>query len=140
MAVIDRTKLKYDEKFEAYRGRFVAGGREFDAIVTVPKTRPERAWAVGEKAVELVLKRFSAIEKDIVKNLAARLVMWIEKEIEVAEIARRVVEAMKATRVISVHADHECANIYFNGPRFVRGHKIEVTMARGGKLFIKLAG
>jgi hypothetical protein len=60
--------------------------------------------------------------------------------VEVAEIARHVAEAMKATKVVSVHADHESANIYFNGPRFVRGHKIEVTMAKGGKLYVKLAG
>jgi hypothetical protein len=140
MAVIDRTKLKYDETFAAYRGRFAVGGRKFEAIVTVPEARPERAWAVAEKAVDLVLSCFAAIEKDVAKNLAPRLVMWIEKEVEVAEIARRVVEAMKATKVISVHANHEHANIYFNGPRFVRGHKIEVTMVRGGKLYVKLAG
>jgi hypothetical protein len=47
---------------------------------------------------------------------------------------------MKATPVISVFADHEFATIYFDGPRFVRGHRIEVTMAKGGKLYTKLMG
>jgi hypothetical protein len=140
MAVIDQKKLKYDEKFAAYRGRFVVGGRKFEGIVTVPEKRPERAWATAEKAVDLVLHRFSAIEKEVEKRLAPILVMWIEGEVEVTEIARRVSEAMKATKVISVHADHEFANLYFNGPRFVRGHRIEVTMVKGGKLFVKLAG
>jgi hypothetical protein len=51
-------------------------GRKFEAIVTIPEKRPERAWAVVEKAVDLVLNRFSAIEMDIEKNLATRLVMW----------------------------------------------------------------
>jgi hypothetical protein len=140
MAVIDRTKLKYDETFAAYRGRFAVDGRKFEAIIRVPKKQPERAWAATEKAVDLVLNRFPAIEKDIEKGLATRLVMWIEKEVEVSEVTRRVVEAMKATKIISLHADHESANLYFDGPRFVRGHKIEVTMAKGGKLYIKLAG
>ena len=63
----------------------------------------------------------------------------LTSEVE-AEIARRVVAAMRATKVIAVHADHESANLYFNGPRFVRGHKVEVTMAKGGKLYPKLAG
>ena len=138
--VIDHKKLMYDEEFAAYCGRFVVEGRTFEAIVTVPETRPERAWAIAEKAVDLVLHRFSAVEKDVEKNLAPRLVMWIAGEVEVAEIARRVSAAMKATKVISVHADHEFANIYFNGPRFVRGHRIEVTIAEGGKLYTKLAG
>jgi len=140
MAVIDRTKFQRDDKLGAFRGRFAAGAQKFEAIVTVPGARPERAWAMAEKAVDLVRNRFTAIEKDVEKGLATRLVMWIEKEIEVAEVARRVVEAMKATKVISVHADHEYANIYFNGPRFARGHKIEVTMTRTGRLYTKLAG
>jgi hypothetical protein len=75
-----------------------------------------------------------------VKGLATRLVMWIEMEMEIEEITRRVVEAMKATKVISLHADHESANVYFNGPRFARDHKIDVTMARGGMIYVKLAG
>jgi hypothetical protein len=140
MTAIDRTKFKHDETFGALRGRFAVDGQKFEAIISLPDKRPERAWAVADKAVDLVLNRFAAIEKDIEKNLAPRLIMWIEQDVEVAEIARRVTEAMKATKVISVHADHEFANIYFNGPRFVRGHKIEVTMAKGGKLYIKLAG
>src|SRR5262249_15506498 len=127
MAVIDRTKLNHDETFGALRGRFVVDGQKFEAIITVPEKRPERASAVDEKAVDLVLNRFAAVEKDIGKGLATRLDFWLEKEITVQEITRRVVEAMKATKVISLHANHESANLYFNGPRFVRGHKIEVT-------------
>jgi hypothetical protein len=138
--VIDHKKLMYDEEFAAYCGRFVVDGRTFEAIVTVPEKRPERSWAIAEKAVDLVLHRFSTVEKVVEKKLAPRLVMWIAGEIEVAEIARRVSAAMKATKVILVHADHEFANIYFNGPRFVRGHRIEVTMAKDGKLYTKLAG
>jgi len=140
MAAIDRTKFKHDDTLGALRGRFDVGGQKFEAIITVPEARPERAWVIAEKAVDLVLNRFPAIAKDIETGLATRLVMWIEKEVEVAEIVRRVTEAMKGTKVISVHADHESANIYFNGPRFVRGHKIEVTMTKGGKLYTKLAG
>jgi hypothetical protein len=140
MAVIDRTKLKHDETFGALRGRFVVDGQKFEAIITVPEKRPERAWAVAEKAVDLVLNRFAAIEKEIGKDLATRLDFWFENEVALQEVTRRVVEAMKATKVISLHADHESANLYFNGPRFVRGHKIEVTMAKGGKLYVKLAG
>jgi hypothetical protein len=140
MTVIDRSKCKHDEKFGAYRGRFAVDGKKFDAMVTVPEKRPERAWGVAEKAIDLVLNHFNTIEKEIEKGLAASLVMWIEKEVEVSEITRRVVEAMKATKVISVHADHASADIYFDGPRFVRGHKIEVTMTSRGKLYVKLAG
>jgi hypothetical protein len=81
MAVIDHKKLKYDEEFAAYCGRFVVEGRKFEAIVTVPELRPERAWAIAEKAVDLVLHRFSAVEKDVEKNLAPRLVMCIAGEV-----------------------------------------------------------
>jgi hypothetical protein len=140
MTVIDHSKFKHDERFGAYCGRFAVDGQKFEAMVTVPEKRPERAWAVAEKAIDLVLRRFNTIEKEIEKGLATSLVMWIEKEVGVAEITRRVVEAMKATKVISVHADHAWADIYFNGPRFVRGHKIEVTMTSRGKLYVKLAG
>jgi hypothetical protein len=69
-----------------------------------------------------------------------RLVLWFEKEIEVREITQRVVEAMQATKVITLSADHEWASIYFNGPRFVRGHAIEVTRTKRGKLYVGLAG
>jgi hypothetical protein len=140
MAVIDRTKFKHDDAFGALRGRFAVDGQKFEAIITVPEKRPERAWAVAEKAVDLVLNRFPAIEKDIEKGLATRLVMWIDKKVAVSEVSRRVVAAMKATKVITLSADEEYANVYFKGPRFVRGHAIEVTMTKRGKLYVKLAG
>ena len=139
-AAIDRTKLKHDEAFGALRGRFVVNGQKFEAIITVPEKRPERAWVVAERAVDLALNRFASIEKSVEKDLAPGLDMWFEKEIETKEIVRRLVEAIKATKVISLHADHEAANLYFNGPRFVRGHKIEVTLVKGGKVYVKLAG
>jgi hypothetical protein len=140
MSAIDRTKLKYDEKLRSYDGRIVVGGRKFDVGVRVPEKRPERAWAVAEKAIDLVLTRFAAVERNVEKQLAPRLVMWMEKEVAVAEVSRRVVEAMQATKVITLSADEDYANLYFNGPRFVRGHAIEVTMTKRGKLYVKLAG
>jgi hypothetical protein len=140
MTGIDRTKLKYDEKLGSYRGRIVVGGRKFDTFISVPEKRAERAWAVAQKAVDLVLNRFAAIERNLQKQLAPALVMWIEKEVGVPEVSRRVVAAMKATKVITLSADEEYANLYFNGPRFVRRHAIEVTMTRRGKLYVKLAG
>jgi hypothetical protein len=88
MTVIDRSKFKHDERFGVYRGRFAVDGQKFEAMVTVPEKRTERAWVVTEKAIDLVLNRFNTIEKEIEKGLATSLVMWIEKEVEVTMTSR----------------------------------------------------
>ena len=140
VVVIDRRKLKYDDEFDAFRGKFRVGEQRFAGIVTVSEGHPERAWAVAEKAIDIVLNRFEKLEKVIHQKLSPELDNWIEKVMEADEVTRRVVEAMKRTLIIDVHADDDSANLYFKGPRFLLGHSVEVRISARGKVSVGLAG
>ena len=140
MVTIDRSLLSLDVALDGYRGVLGLDGRQFDVFVKAWTGDWEAAWRKAGQGAELFLNRFAEIEAAVESQLAPELDHWTEEPATVAEITQRVVQSMKATAVVGLHADEQSARLYFDGPALVLGHHVEVALCGDGRLSVGLAG
>ncbi len=140
MVTIDRSLFVFDAALDGYRGRLTLDGRLFEVFVKAWSGNWEAAWGKAEQGARVFLKCVAEIETAVKTQLAPELDHWTEERITVAEITRRVMQTMRSTAVVGLHACEDSASLYFDGPALVLGHHVEVALCKDGTLSVGLAG
>jgi hypothetical protein len=131
--LIDRHAFRPHEH-GGVEGVFTAGGRQFECYVLTRGTDMERAWRNAERAVRLVLDRFPTIERRVRSDLAPNLDHWTSERVSLAELTRRTVAAMRASKTVILQVRDTFSEAIFDGPDIALGHGVCVTVDTAGRI------